>query len=243
MCGKQSATPGPSVGAALSSRDMAVPTGPHIPDRDARRGGSRAAKYAGIALLCAVTPIAGARAASDATASAVRSAPLATILTEAKASGAPLVLVNVWATWCDPCREELPELLRVYREHRAQGLRLVMISADDPDGRAQAGAVLASAAARAGIGRALEATSYLKDDDDMKLIDGLDPRWSGALPATFLFDAAGRRVRSWLAPITFADVDPEIRRQLTKPGGGAKKGGAGGAPGAESPQASPRRKP
>jgi thiol-disulfide isomerase/thioredoxin len=231
---------------------MAVPTTPHMPDRDARRYRSRAATCANrvgrrrvIALLCAVTPVASARAAPDASviAGAVRSAPLATILAEAKASRAPLVLLNVWATWCDPCREELPELLRVYREHRAQGLRLVMISADDPDGRVQAGEVLASAAARAGIGRDLEATSYLKDDDDMKLIDGLDPRWSGALPATFLFDAAGRRVRSWLAPITFADVDPEIRRQLTKPGVGAKKGGAGGAPGAGSPQASPRRKP
>jgi hypothetical protein len=118
-----------------------------------------------------------------------------------------------------------------------------MISADDPDGRAQAGVVLASAAARAGIGRDLDATSYLKNDDDMTLIDGLDPRWSGALPATFLFDAGGRRVRSWLAPITFADVDPEIRRQLTKSSGGAKRGGAGGAPGADSHQASPRRKP
>lgn len=224
---------------------MAVPTAPHIPDRDARRWGSRAATCAGIALLCAVTSAAGARAAPDASviAGAVRSAPLATILAEAKASRAPLVLVNVWATWCDPCREELPELLRAYREHRGQGLRLVMISADDPDGRAQAGVVLASAAARAGIGRDLDATSYLKNDDDMTLIDGLDPRWSGALPATFLFDAGGRRVRSWLAPITFADVDPEIRRQLTKSSGGAKRGGAGGAPGADSHQASPRRKP
>ena len=98
-----------------------------------------------------------------------------------------------------------------------------------PDGRAQAAQVLASAAARAGIGRDLDATSYLKDDDDMKLIDGLDPRWSGALPATFLFDAAGQRVRSWLAPITFADVDPVIREQLTKSVAGAKRGGAGGA--------------
>jgi thiol-disulfide isomerase/thioredoxin len=192
-----------------------------------------------------VGPVAGARAAPDASviATSVRSAPLATILAEAKASRAPLVLVNVWATWCDPCREELPELLRAYREHRAQGLRLVMISADDPDGRAQAGQVLTSAAARAGIGRDLDATSYLKSDDDMKLIDGLDPRWSGALPATFLFDADGRRLRSWLAPITFADVDPEIRRHLTKSGGGAKRGGAGGATGDDQPQTSRRRKP
>lgn len=216
-----------------------------MPNHDGRRSGSRAATWAGMALLCAVVPLSGARAAPDAsvTATAVRSAPLAAILAEAKASRAPLVLVNVWATWCDPCREELPDLLRVYREHRAEGLRLVMISADDAEAGAQVGETLASAAARAGIGRDLDATSYLKEDDDMKLIDGLDPHWSGALPATFLFDAAGRRVHSWLAPITFADVDPEIRRQLTKAGGGAKRIGTGGAPGADQPGTSRRRKP
>lgn len=224
---------------------MAVPTAPHMPDRDVRRRRSRVATWATLALLCAVGRVEVARAAPDGSviAAALRSAPLATILAEAKSTRAPLVLVNVWATWCDPCREELPELLRAYREHRARGLRLVMISADDPDGRARAAEVLATAAARAGIGRDLDATSYLKDDDDMKLIDGLDPRWSGALPATFLFDAAGQRVRSWLAPITFADVDPVIRQQLTKSVSGAKRGGTGGAPGASSPQASPRRKP
>jgi len=213
-------------------------------NRDERRCRSRVATWAEIVLLCTVAPLSSARAAPDAsvTATAIRSAPLAAILAEAKASHAPLVLVNVWATWCDPCREELPDLLRVYREHRAEGLRLVMISADDANARTQAGEALASAAARAGIGRDLDATSYLKDDDDMKLIDGLDPRWSGALPATFLFDAAGRRLRSWLAPITFADVDPEIRRQLTKSGSGAKRGGAGGATGADPRPASPRRK-
>ena len=42
-------------------------------------------------------------------------------------------------------------------------------------------------------GRAVDAPSFIKHDDDMKLIDGLDPRWSGALPATFLFDAGGPR--------------------------------------------------
>ena len=157
-----------------------------------------------------------------------RSVPLATILAEAKASGAPAVLVNVWATWCDPCREELPDLLRLYHDHRAAGLRLVLISADDADARDQVAQVLSAATARAGVGRALDATSYLKQDDDMKLIDGLDPRWSGALPATFLFDAAGRRVRSWLTPVTYADVDAAIRGRLggaglTKSRGGAKR--------------------
>jgi peroxiredoxin len=43
------------------------------------------------------------------------------------------VLINFWATWCPPCREEMPALERLYREHRDRGLVLLAISIDaDP---------------------------------------------------------------------------------------------------------------
>ena len=43
------------------------------------------------------------------------------------------VLINFWATWCPPCREEMPALERLYQQHKAQGLVLVAISIDaDP---------------------------------------------------------------------------------------------------------------
>ena len=43
------------------------------------------------------------------------------------------VLLNFWATWCPPCREEMPALERLYRQHKDRGLVLVAISIDaDP---------------------------------------------------------------------------------------------------------------
>jgi peroxiredoxin len=43
------------------------------------------------------------------------------------------VLVNFWATWCPPCREEMPALERLHRRHKDRGLVLVAISLDtDP---------------------------------------------------------------------------------------------------------------
>jgi thiol-disulfide isomerase/thioredoxin len=44
--------------------------------------------------------------------------------------GSP-VLLNVWATWCDPCREEMPSMQRLYEAYRDRGLRVVAISIDD----------------------------------------------------------------------------------------------------------------
>ena len=39
-----------------------------------------------------------------------------------------VVLINFWATWCIPCRTEVPDLIRIQRRHRAQGLRIIGIT-------------------------------------------------------------------------------------------------------------------
>ncbi len=44
------------------------------------------------------------------------------------------MLVNVWASWCDPCREEAPALERFYREHRADGFTVLGIDTQDDSG-------------------------------------------------------------------------------------------------------------
>ena len=43
-----------------------------------------------------------------------------------------VVLLNVWATWCGPCREEMPSMEKLHREFGPQGLAIVAVSVDDP---------------------------------------------------------------------------------------------------------------
>jgi peroxiredoxin len=42
-----------------------------------------------------------------------------------------VVLVNFWATWCPPCRKEMPDLEALYRQFRKQGLVILAISDED----------------------------------------------------------------------------------------------------------------
>ena len=43
-----------------------------------------------------------------------------------------VVILNFWATWCAPCRQEMPDLEKYYQQHKAEGLRIVAVSMDDP---------------------------------------------------------------------------------------------------------------
>jgi len=135
-------------------------------------------------------------------------AELPAIMAAVKAPGAQAVLVNVWATWCEPCREEMPDLVRFYRDHRADGLRLVLISADDDDQRAEVARVLGA------LG--FDGPAFIKRGNDMTFIDALDPGWKGALPATFLFDAHGAKKRSWLGSVTYDDLRARVSGLLKK---------------------------
>ena len=44
-----------------------------------------------------------------------------------------VVLINIWATWCVPCREEMPKLDRLYRDRQQQGLMVFGLSDEDVD--------------------------------------------------------------------------------------------------------------
>jgi thiol-disulfide isomerase/thioredoxin len=112
------------------------------------------------------------------------------VLAAVRAPGAQAVLLNVWATWCVPCREEFPDLMRVGNQYRDRGLRVVLLSADFGETVSDVPGFLAQ--------HGVDFPSYLRggDEDDQAFVNGIDPRWSGAMPATWVFDGSGQ-VRSF----------------------------------------------
>jgi len=119
-----------------------------------------------------------------------------------------VLLVDFWATWCAPCRDELPKLVQVYSAYKQKGLSFAAISCDEPEKETEAAAFVGKLGAPSPhyIRRA-------KDDD--QFINAVDPKWSGALPALFLFDRAGHQALSFIGETNMAKLEESIKRLLS----------------------------
>jgi len=98
------------------------------------------------------------------------------------------LLINFWATWCDGCREEFPDLVKTDNDYRAKGLNFVAISLDEvEDIQTKVQPFLKEM-------KATMPVVLLNEKDPEAAIHFVDPNWGGDMPATFLYDKEGKLV-------------------------------------------------
>ena len=138
----------------------------------------------------------------------IKEAGLKELLGASAAKGRPLV-VNFWATWCVPCREEFPDLVKIRGEYEAERLDFALVSLDDISDISKGVPQFLREA------RAEAMPSYLLNAEDSDAaINLVDPAWRGELPATFLYDGEGRQVYSHKGRIKPAELRAAIERAL-----------------------------
>ena len=112
--------------------------------------------------------------------------------------GQPVVL-NFWATWCPPCRAEMPDLVKAYETHKDSGLVIVGINEQDEEAKALA----------------------FMDQYGIEFPVILDSRGDLAslyaargLPATFFIDRNGNVVETWSGMLTPDILEERLQRLL-----------------------------
>ena len=96
-----------------------------------------------------------------------------------------IILVNFWASWCKPCVEEFPDLLKIRNDFSDEGLKVIFISLDFPE---EVNTKLIPFLKQ----NKVDFTTYLCDSKNPEqIMDYFDKNWDGAIPATFIFNKKG----------------------------------------------------
>lgn len=106
-----------------------------------------------------------------------------------------VVLVNFWATWCPPCRAELPDLVGYYHDHATEGF--ILLGINEQESAQQATAFLNS--------QGLDFPVLLDETGSVMGSYGVS-----AMPSSFLIDKSGQIVQMWTGMINRQTLEEAI---------------------------------
>jgi thiol-disulfide isomerase/thioredoxin len=113
-----------------------------------------------------------------------------------------VVLVNFWATWCGPCRGEIPYLAAAQKEYHDKGVQFIGLSVEDPREAATKVRVFAR---ETGI-------NYQLGFASPELFDAFNDDPGGAIPQTFIFSKEGKLVKH------IKGSNPSLMREMLEEG-------------------------
>lgn len=120
--------------------------------------------------------------------------------------GRPL-LVNFWATWCEPCREEFPDLVKINADYKGR-IDTITISIDElSEIDRDVPKFLAEM-------KATMPTFLLHTRDEDAAIKLVAPNWAGSLPMTIIYDSKGAKVYTRMGKIKPEMVAAELDKLL-----------------------------
>jgi thiol-disulfide isomerase/thioredoxin len=112
------------------------------------------------------------------------------------------VVLNVWATWCEPCREELPMLSKVAKAYKAQGITVLPLSVDGPDGQTKIAGLLRDFG--------FEPPYYVVKPPIGEMKTALYEGWQGNIPVSFLLDGRAERRYFFNAEVYENELTPKL---------------------------------
>jgi thiol-disulfide isomerase/thioredoxin len=118
-----------------------------------------------------------------------------------------VLLVNFWATWCDPCREEMPALAAAAKDFPSRDLAVVLVSIDSLKRSPDVAKFLARE-------KVPFVCWQVKARDAQDFIDAVDKGWSGAVPYTLVYDRKGALAAKLAGPQTRQAFGEAVKKAL-----------------------------
>ena len=116
--------------------------------------------------------------------------------------GKPL-LINVWATWCAPCREEFPDLVKMANEYHNK-IDVVGISVDFPE---EIDSKIIPFLKKQNADFKNYVIKVIEPEDFINL---LNENWSGAIPATFIYDENGEQIEYFIGKQSYEEFEKAV---------------------------------
>lgn len=114
-----------------------------------------------------------------------------------------VVVVNFWATWCGPCKEEFPDLVKLQNANKTKGLELVTVALDDAKSMPAIKAFLSKN--KLGTGTFVNKGGAELGNDYLKYLEPKLPADDPvAIPRTYVFDKTGKLRRVLLGGQSYA---------------------------------------
>ncbi|MDC8004429.1 TlpA disulfide reductase family protein [Aureisphaera galaxeae] len=111
-------------------------------------------------------------------------------------------VINFWATWCKPCVKELPAFEQLRENHAANKVKVVLVSLDFPEHVEKAVIPFIEK-------KGLESEVVLLDDPDANTwIPKVNPKWSGAIPATIILNK--EKSKFYEQSFTYEELEKEV---------------------------------
>jgi thiol-disulfide isomerase/thioredoxin len=117
-----------------------------------------------------------------------------------------LYLVNFWATWCGPCRKEMPVIEKIHAKYSGKKVKILLVSLDFPN------QLQSQLIPYVKNNRITPEVVLLNEPDPNSWIDKVDPKWTGTIPYTLLYGPGFRE--SHLTSFEFSELDSIINSKL-----------------------------
>jgi thiol-disulfide isomerase/thioredoxin len=120
-----------------------------------------------------------------------------------------ITVLNIWATWCGPCVQEMPDLVKFYNETSRDSVAFLSLSID-------AESEITGAIPEFQRTHSVPFPVYvLNERNDEGLEKALRVPFEGGIPATYIYDAAGKLVTSELGAITLSELQGIVNPLLS----------------------------